>query len=490
MNAFAESVRANTNEARTKNGALSNENTLSYTLDFFSKSGALRGQTEEAVSLFSRAVAEDEVLALRSAFYMRDVRGGQGERDIFRAVLLYMTQYKQEALKRNMRLIPDFGRWDDLFTFIDTPLQKEALDIIKTQFLVDRKAEKPSLLGKWMKSINTSSKESVRIAKITAKHFGLTERQYRKAVSALRAKINVLEVSMSKKDWKGIEYNNVPSQAARIYSNAFLKHDEKRYEQFIADVAEGKKSINASTLYPYQIVKGIASKDIKERKTLDALWKNLPDYMETPENSLCVVDTSGSMYAGSSNIAPIDVSVSLGIYFAEKSKGAFKDYFMTFSESPKMQKIIGSNIYEKYINVYNAKWGYSTDLQAVFNVLLKTAVENEVPEAEMPKKIYIISDMQFNSATSKNGWEREKKEVTNFDAIDEKYRSEGYERPTLVFWNVNSGSDTPVTMDEYGTYLVSGCSPSILKYAMNTQAVTPIELMMEVLDNERYSVIK
>jgi len=484
MNVLAEAIRENTNKAFTKNGALSNDSTLNGVLDFFSKSGALRGQDSEAVKYFTRALAEDETLAMKALFYARDIRGGQGERSIFRNIISYMATFHKDAIKRNLGLIPEFGRWDDIFVLFGTDLEKDALDLIKSQFDTDLESDSPSVLAKWMKSSNTSSAESRKLAKKTYTYFNMTEREYRKKVSALRKKIGIVEQKMSAKNFKDIDYSHVPSQASRIYAKSFLKRDEERYSNFIEKVENGEVKINSGTLYPYQIVSGIEFKKDKEIKTLNVLWDALPDYAEEPENSLCVVDVSGSMTMGNSNITPIDVSVSLGIYFAERMKGAFNGYFMTFSSDPKMQKIQGKNIAEKVLNLKRSDWGFDTNIVAVFDTLLKTAIEKHVSQDDMPKKIYIISDMQFNEAVLGG------KSVKNFDAIKSTYALAGYEMPSLVFWNVNASSDTPVTRDEAGTYLVSGCSPSILKYAVNCEAATPYELMLEVLESERYSQVK
>lgn len=493
---YADALFNETNRdgARTENGALSYGETVSGVLDFFSKSGALRGQKSEVLRYFGKAISENSTLALKALFYMRDVRGGQGERDNFREILVYLAKKFPVEIARNMRYVSQFGRWDDLYSFVGTNLQDLALDLMKDQFTNDLQTMKSnegsvSILAKWLKSENTSSKESRKLGTITREYFELTPRKYRKALSALRDKITLVETAMSQNKWTKVEYGRVPSQAARIYSNAFRKHDATRYTQYIEKVHSGEEKINARTLYPYDIVKNVRIFNYSqsdEIRTYDALWKALPNYMTEPENSIAVVDTSGSMSGGSTNVAPIDVALSLGIYFAERNVGPFKDYFITFSQKPSMQKIQGTDIYEKVKNLNDAHWDGNTNLQAVFDLLLATAIEKNASSEELPKKIYIISDMQFDVACDH---ETRNTEPTNFEAIDRKYKEAGYKRPQLVFWNVNSSSDTPVTKDENGTFLVSGCSPSILKYAINCVAVTPIDLMLEVLNSERYSMI-
>lgn len=493
-NAFAESLRGNTNTAYTENGAVSFASTLDAVLDFFSKSGAFRGKESEALKYFTRAINEDTKLAMKALFYARDIRGGQGERGIFRHIIHYLADHYTDAIGRNMRYIPEYGRWDDLYSFVGTKLQGTAFAMMKAQFEKDMVSETPSLLGKWLASQNTSSKETRKLGKMTQERFGLTPKQYRKSLTSLRDKIKIIEDAMSHNDWKNIDYSKVPSQASKLYSKAFRKHDETRYNDFIEKALKGEAKINAGTLYPYQIGER-ASKtprgNAQEVKALDALWEALPNYIKEPENAIVVADVSGSMTSGSGKVRPIDVSISLAIYFAERNTGPFKDYFITFSGRPTMEKVNGRNIVEKYENLSRAAWDGNTDLQAVFDLILQTAVAKKASQEDLPAKVYIISDMQFDQACSSGYYGRNRNPAndSNFAVIEKKYADAGYKRPDLVFWNVNASSDTPVTKDQSGTFLVSGCSPSILKYAVNCEAVNPQELMLEVLNSERYEVI-
>lgn len=484
---YADALITETNRgaAMTANGALSYGSTKSNVLDFFSKSGALRGNASEALRYFSKAMSEDSTLALKSLFYMRDVRGGQGERDNFRSILVYLAGKYPSEISRNMKYIPEFGRWDDLYSFMGTKLQDLALDIMKDQFMADVRVLNDgvgnvSLLAKWLKSTNTSSKESNRIGILTQNYFGLTPRKYRKALSALRKSISLVETTMSQNKWSDVAYSRVPSQASRIYSKAFRKHDPIGYGVFMDKVKTGETKINAGTLYPYDIVKKVKSMEYSsdEIETYDALWNALPNYMTEQENVLAVIDTSGSMNHGNGSVIPMDVSVSVGMYLAERTSGPFKNMFITFSEKPEMQKIVGKDIHEKVRNVSNASWGANTNLQAVFDLILSTAKKYNVTQDELPKKLFIISDMQFDACDGNRH--------TNLETINNKFKAFGYERPQIVFWNVNASSDTPSTMDENGTFLVSGCSPSILKHAINCEATNPYELMLEVLNSERY----
>ena len=475
----------------TENGALSNNSSLDPVLDFFSKSGALRGQNEEIVKYFEKAFEANEELSLRALFYMRDIKGGQGERNNFRIICQWLSNHSPDSIIRNMIHIPLFGRWDDFYAFFAIEQTREiAFNIMKEQFSKDmelaRKGKNVSLLGKWLKSENASSKETKALAIATREFLGLTSAEYRRSLSLLRKQINIVENLMSQKMWDQIEYSHVPSYAMKIYRKTFGKHDSERFQQYLSDVASGQKKINASTLYPYDIVREIYSNHSNESSDLQALdlqWNNLPNYMEDNNDCQCMVlaDVSGSMTCGS-GVKPIYVSISLAIYFAERMKGPFKGYFMTFTSRPQLVKLQGSNISEKVQSVSRADWEGSTNLIAAFRTILEAAINNHVPQNEMPSKLFIISDMQFDSACPDN-------RRTNFEEIDRLYQKSGYTRPTLVFWNVNARSDSPVTKDEKGTFLVSGCSPSILKYALNTKAPTPMELMLEVLNSERYSFI-
>jgi hypothetical protein len=488
---FVHGMLKMTNYTETLNGAKTLETSGSFLLDFFSKAAALRGDQESVLRYFIGAYSESKELALKALFYIRDIRGGQGERDIFRNCIRYIALNHPDDIRKIVELIPEYGRWDDLYILGGTKLEDVAFDIMKKQFFKDINSDNPSLLAKWLKSVNTSSKLSRNIGKITAKKFGMPEVKYRKALSKIRKKLNILESQMTEKKWKQIDYSKVPSQAMLKHAKAFNRNDEERFCEYLESVLSGEKKIHSETLYPYQVIRTIFNSpynnnnniDAKQKKAMNVLWENLPNYMEEEENVIAVVDVSGSMYGEFiKDLRPITISVSLGIYFAERNTGIFKDTFITFSKNPKLQKIIGNDIYEKVVNVSKSDWGYNTNLIKTFKTIIDVAKENELKEEELPKKVYIISDMQFDVAIEDNS-------KTNFEAIDNMFKEAGYKRPKLVFWNVNAYSDVPIDMDENGTYLISGASPSILKYVMNCDSSTPYDFMLEVIKSERYSPI-
>jgi hypothetical protein len=475
MNALLTAIKNEQNVTLTENEAATLKSSLRDTLDFFGLGGALRTRTEQdVISLFSKAFAEDPLVALKTLFYLRDVRGGQGERKTFRTCFGWLAKEHPTTALKNLDNVIEFGRWDDLFCTRGTAIWgKYVLPMI---WAVWSKDEKASLMYKWLPSENASSKLTKEIATEIRKGLGLTSREYRKKLSAKRAELDIVERKMCSNSWADISYKGIPSKAALNYKGAFEKHDGVRYAQFIADVKSGKTTINAGTLYPYDIVAKCFVGD--DSSTLDVLWNALPDYTENDQsNGIVVADVSGSMSG-----RPMAVSISLAMYISERNNGAFKHHFITFSEKPILQTVKGNNIREKVHNLQRADWGMSTDLESVFDLVLNTAKEGNIPASELPSKIYIVSDMEFNQACSPK--------LTLFQTIDAKYKQAGYERPELVFWNVNArNTHYPVRFDEHGTCLVSGCSPSILKSLLSGKIVSPEQVMLDTINVERYNTV-
>jgi hypothetical protein len=463
-NSLIAGMYKNTSYGLTENGALTFTRSGSSLLDFFAQSGSMRNDVSKALDLFQKAFSEDREKSIRILFYLRDVRGGQGERKLFRVCLKWIGENFEDVFEKIVNFVPEYGRYDDLF--FDN---KKCFSLIKEQIDKDLTSETPTLLAKWLPTANASSPSTRAKAKAIAQGIGMNDIEYRKKVREIRKKIKVVEELMSANKWSDVEYSKVPSQANRIYKNAFKKHDEERYNDFIDKAEKGEVKINASTLYPYQIYNSVNS---DYSKTLEALWNQLPDYTQG-KNALVVADVSGSMSGD-----PMSVSVSLALYFAERNKGQFNGYFLTFSDNSKLQKVQGKTLREKMNSLENAEWGGSTNLQSSFEVILNSAIQNNVPVEEMPETIYVISDMEFNSCV--NG--------TNFNGIKNKYEQSGYKLPNVVFWNVNArGSNLPVQKDESGVALVSGFSPVIFKMAVENK--TPEQVMLDTINSERYSQI-
>ena len=481
---FINALESQLNETTTANCAKAYKSTLNKCLDLFGKIAACRNDVGQAQKLFAHAYKEDPETATRILFWARDIRGGQGERTVFRTLFKYLVEETPEIGGKLIELVPVYGRWDDLLILEDTSLWNNVLEVIKSQLNADNVLSASggniSLVAKWLPSINASSKDSKRLGRKIASHLGWTERQYRQNLSKLRAKIKIVETAMCSKEWSAIDYSKVPSRAAFMYRKAFAKQDATRYTEYLSAVEKGEAKINASTLYPYDIVNQYLYKGARNDKTIDLQWEALPNYMEGNEfNGLVVADVSGSMMG-----MPMAVSISLAMYISERnSSPVWKDKFITFSAQPELQSIVGSTIGKRIDNLSRAAWSMSTDLMAVFKTILEAAEKNSVAPEDMPQKLIIVSDMQFDVACHSN-------KRTNFEQIQKLYRKAGYELPNVIFWNVNAiGGNVPMTVDDMGTCLVSGCSPSILKSILTGNSITPIDTMNDTVYSERYQEI-
>ncbi|WGS65162.1 DUF2828 family protein [Marinitoga aeolica] len=478
---FIESLKLESNVSFTANGALSFKTSGSYVVDFFYFCGALMDDLKRFETMFFNAFNEDRLKAIRILFYSRDVRGGQGVRNTFRTILNRLGTFYPDIALKIAKYVPEYGRWDDLYAFVGTSIEAQVFKMMYNQLIEDIKNYKEgkeiSLLAKWLKSENTSSAESRKLGKLTSKYFNMDSKTYRKVLSGLREHLRIVERDVSSNNWENIDYEIVPSQAMKRYRKSFLKHDEKRFLEYLEKVKEGKKKINASTLYPHQVVEMVME---KPDETAELLWKNLPKH-EVKEDALVMADVSGSMYSGYP--MPILVSISLAIYIAQRNKGKFKNTFLTFSQNPELQEIKGETLYENVVTLQNADWGMNTDIIKTFKLILDVAKKGNYTNEDLPKTIYIISDMQFDIAVEDN-------KMTNYEKIKQMYKGYGYEVPRIVFWNVSSyGRDVPVKDDEKGVMTLSGFNPVILDYIIEGKEFTPYDLVDIVINSERYNKI-
>lgn len=507
MSDFLNAMKNATNFTYTENGALTHKSTGTDLYDMFALGGAMRTRSDEDVILmFQKAYKENPVYAMKCLFYLRDVRGGQGERRFFRTVMKYMAKYNADAIRDMIQHIPEYGRWDDLYVFVDTPLEKDAFEFIKGQLALDVQCKTPSLLGKWLKSENTSSAESRKLAHITKTYMGMTSRQYRKTLSILRARINIVERLMSENRWDEIEFDKIPSRAGLIYKNAFARHDIERekngartYEDFAKDTTT---KVNAKALYPYEVVDKALNRmrrswgstvalDDTDRLMINKYWDNLADYFNGKTfNGMAIVDTSGSM-CGSEASAPINVAISLGMYCAEKAKGPFQNHFISFESNPHFIEVEGVDFCDKVYRVSRAPWGGSTNIEGAFDMMLDVAIANHCTQDEIPQNLIVISDMEFNYCVSSNAyrssWGGGGVNDTLFEKMRAKWAVHGYAMPHLVFWNVQARQNNIPMRDEANVSYVSGMSPVI--YEMLLSGKTAQDLMYEKLDSERYAPI-
>ena len=491
-----ECLKNEANKTYTENGAVTNRSTGKDCLDLFSAIGALRHESDDEIAeRFMRAYTEDSDMAMKILFFARDVRGGLGERRVFRCILRWLAKNEPKSLLRNLGHVAEYGRWDDLLVLLDTSCGKETSALMKAQFEADLSAldngGDVSLLGKWLPSVNASNKDAVRLAKRLAIAFGLTERNYRKDLVRLREHIRILENNLRERDYT-FDYSKQPSKAMFKYRRAFLRNDKERYSAFMEKVGRGEAKLHTGTLLPYELVdpyldgygcwNGSFLRDLsdEEKQVLNTTWNALPDFA-SDENALAVVDTSGSMYC-TSDPKPASVALSLGLYFAERAKGPYRNHFIEFSAHPELIEIKGSTFADRLRYIASFNQVANTNLEAVFQLILNAAVKNNVPPSDLPEKLYIISDMEFDCCVRNSS-------LTNFENAKRMFEAAGYRLPRLVFWNVASRNrQQPVTQNEQGAALVSGCSPRIFSMVMDGM-LSPYDFMLSVLNTERYAPI-
>lgn len=433
----------------------------------------------------------------------------QGERRFFRDVIQWMACFgDREAVRRNLQHFPEYGRYDDWFVLFNTPLEDDVLALIKHQLALDIKSyqasdkEGVSLLAKWLPSENGSSDETKRRAAKIRKYLHMTARQYRKTLSTLRERINVLERLMSENRWDEIEFDKIPSKAGFKYRNAFARHDLERvksdkniqtYKDFVKDET---KSVNTNTLYPYEVVAKAADLcgchsywgsrsdiplDNTERLAINKYWDNMKDYFKDKSfNGLCMCDTSGSMYG-----TPLDVAISLSLYCAERAKGPFANHFISFSSCPRLIEIEGVDFCDKVRRIYSYNLCQNTNIEAAFDMLLATAIEYGCKQEDLPQTIVVVSDMEFDSGVS---YSYSLGRGSLMETIANKWKACGYEMPKLMYWNVNARNDNiPMKMAD-GITFVSGMSPVIFEQVLTGK--TGLDFVLDKLDSQRYSVIK
>lgn len=472
-------IEAASNYTTTENGAKTYKSTTDKVLDLFAMGGALRNaDSTRIVETVTKAYKKDPIKTLQVLLYLRDIRQGQGEKRIYREALKEILRpyipTKGDIPRKHRAILEkvynttiELGSWKDI---------TDTLPVNAYAFYVKKHMrDENSLMFKWLPSISGPRNSK---AESLAKYLGMTPKQYRKWLSSKRAELKLVETSLCKKEWDKIEYDKIPSQASLRYRETFERHDGRRYKEYLCKVKNNLKEvkINTSTLSPSQVVKKCLNLNYED-EALEVLWSNLPNY-KNKDNALVIADTSGSMYDNSQG--PLSIALSLALYFAEHNTGIFKDEFITFSEWPEFLKVDRSkSLYERLTIAKDANWGMNTNFKAVFDMILKTAIEYNIPEEEMPKTLYCVSDMEFDEATMV-------KESTNFEAITKAYTRVGYCMPKIVFWNVNSRqNNVPVKYNDKGVALVSRSSPSVFSMVVSGD-LDPIKFMESAINKPRY----
>lgn len=479
MNAFVDAMdRGIITATRTANGAQTLSSTGDKALDLFSVIGSIKSQTD-FTRLFETAYLQNPRLAIAVLLWGRDVRGGSGRRQVFRTALQWLEQYDFENFVRVIAHAPTVGRWDDVLV-----AKTEQGRTIAYGMVARALSEKDALCAKWMPRKATPKDDT---AARLREFMALTPRQYRKLLVNLT---DVVETKMCAREWSEIEYSKLPSVAGARYAKAFGRHDAARYQQYINDVAAGKAKVNTGALYPYDLVRTARSQDSFATQA----WKNLPNYMEESDKRILpLVDTSGSMgCAASGSVTCMEAAISLGLYIAERNVGPFQHRMINFNDRAEwIQYSPNASLMQRYNQIQRAPWGGSTNLQSAFDLILSQARANRVPASDMPTHLLILSDMEFNIATGNYHYRYSMaRSSENYAEIDRKYREAGYERPNIIFWNLNGRSgNNPVTAGEAGTALISGFSPAIMKTALGGKNVTPLDIMLETVLKPRYDIL-
>ena len=498
MNELLNAMKKENNYGYTENGGIKHYSTLNKVLDMFAMGGAMRSRSEDdIITMFKSAYEEDPTLALRCLFYLRDVRGGQGERRFFRTILHWMGNCMSEEVECFIPMIAQYGRWDDLFELFNTKCEPAMLGYI--YYTIQKNED--HLIYKWLPSINASSYITKLRGRRIAKEFNMTEREYRKMLTEGRKMCNLVESLMSQNHWDQIAFDKLPSRAGLLYRKAFMRREETR-ERYAKFMVLEEKSVNAAVLNPVDIAHQIFSyrgwntpSDV-ERNVWQKYWDNLKDYYDGREEpGIAVVDVSGSMTG-----VPMEAAVSMGAYIAERGKGPFRNHFITFSNNPQLVEFEGVDVYDKFIRAQSAEWGGSTNIEAVFDMLLDTALKYHTPKEDMPKTIYIFSDMEFNGCItsgprSVDRWGgygsgvrtlNEKQIDTVIEAQIRKWHQYGYEAPRIIFWNLDARHDNIPAIGPKFSY-VSGFSMNMVECILSGK--DGVELMLEKLNSARYSPI-
>ena len=489
MNSLANVMQKHSEMKLTENGAIAYSTTGNDLLDFFSFIGSMRNRSEDdIINKFDLAYAENPQLTIKALFYVGDIRGGLGERRAFRTCLKRLAHTNPEVVKRNTHLIPEYNRWDSVFELLDTDVEDIALDFILHQFIEDvtnKNEGKPiSLLAKWLPSENASSNKTKLLAKKIRKELGLSSKRYRQYLSSLRKYLDVVETHMSVNDWTNIKYENVPSNAMMRYRNAFYRHDEEGMNTYIESVKSGEKKINSSVLYPYNLVHSYMGDSIWLCKTnpldvvLEEQWKALPDYV-TDSNILVMADVSGSMIG-----RPIETSIGLAIYFAQRNKGAFHNKYMAFTDKPYCLSIKDNWSLKKCIDYTIAKdVGYSTNLNSAFKYLLDMCVDNNIPQEELPSALVVISDMEID-IFGEEGYD-----WSFVDKWERKFNRAGYKLPKLIMWNVEARNDTFLSQNPNVLYVSGQSTTTFQHFTAALNGKTAYQFMCDILNSDRYSLI-
>lgn len=463
-------------------GRTTYEHSLNHALSFFAKAGSLfekrksfygKASEDTALSLFQKSFIVDPEISMKLLFYLRDCRGGSGNRSGTRSIYKWLAQEEvyNKWLQVNLHLLPLYGRWDDLRSLFKTPLQTEAATFWATAML-----NGDTLACKWADRKDKPLLYAIRAMRPMINN----EATFRKFL-AHRRKNHIVEYKMCSNLWNEIKYETVPSVAMARYTKAFNTHDAERFEAYKRALETGEKTVHADVLFPHDCVRTVRYGD---KKIADAQFDALPNYMEgSGERIIVIADTSGSMSSiVSGRIRAVDVSQGLALYCSakiERDNPFHKKYIQFESESTftdwggkKFSQVVDNPAY------FNGAVG-GTRIDTALMGILRMAQYFNLLQEQMPTTLLIISDMQFHYGVDGNG--------TEVDKCIEKWIQAGYEPPKIVYWNTAGYQGSPATAFSKNVALVSGFSPSVLKNIFAGKDLTPVGVMLETL--KKYEII-
>lgn len=475
MTTFAQAVNA-PSMTQTTNGMEAYDSTGDKLVNLFFNIGSSRNNPA-VVHDFITAFGHNKLLAMKALFWARDIRGGAGERNTFRSILQTLELVDPSAVLKNLHLVAEYGRWDDLLVLHVPAIRRQALKLFADAIVAGN-----GLACKW------APRKGIDAVALT-KTLKMTPKQYRKTIVAGS---NTVEQKMCAQQWTDIEYGKLPSVASARYQSAFMKHDEAGYNEYKEALKSGAAKVNANAIFPHDVLRAFKTGK-GDVAVADAQWNALPNYIGD-RKIMPISDVSGSMgVRASGSVSCMDVSIALGLYLASKNTGVFKDLILTFDDTPILFQVEG-DLAAKYAQLANAPWGGSTNFQASFDLILRKAIENNVPQEEMPEAIVCLSDMQFNEADCSR-WNRSEFNATAIEMIRLQYEQAGYKMPVLVFWNLNAQyGNFPSTSTENGIVMISGFSPAIMKSVLafdfdEVNKITPMSVMLETLNSSRYEAV-
>lgn len=445
------------------------ETSYDSNLDVFTKLSRYNDE-DDVIRIFDNAFNENKEVALANLLYILDIRNGKGERRLFKIIYKYLCEDHPEDAIRILPFISNLGRYDYILESLDTEVESAAIELIKNQLEADKKSDTPSLLAKWLPTHRTHNRNN-QIAKKLTKLLNMREREYRKLLTELRTRINIIEKNLTDRNYDNIDFAKVPAKAMLKYTKTYEKNMKEKYDSYKTAVTKGEEKINTTGLFSYEIIKKLLFTENADTKLCDLMWENQKEITGfEKQNLLVVADTSGSMT--SCGAIPYCTSLGLAAYIAERNKGFFKNHFITFSDKPALQEIKGKTLSDKLknfktINVLN------TDIDKVFDLLLDTAITNKLNQSELPSHLIIISDMEFDRGVQSNTG-------TNFSNWKKKFEENNYKLPIIIFWNVaGKGKGLPVTKFDEDVAMVSGFSTSILENLLSLDKYTPLDMMQE-----------